>query len=145
MKFSSLRAATLRNTWKAVGPVPNFVLPKTIRTPTAFLSLNMIYFAAAPKSNEVKIGFSKDPERRIREINYQTVSLAAEHEFDLLTCVPGNMADEREFQKHFESRRIRGEWFFFCLETIALIKNAKTIADIPKDCPDFNCEDCPNW
>lgn len=66
-----------------------------------------VYFAMA-EGLRIKIGYSTDPERRIREM--QTGASAP---LRLIATIPGNPATEREFHKRFKEYRLHREWFKF--------------------------------
>lgn len=69
-----------------------------------------IYFAAQLNDDRttaaVKIGFSRDPFRRVKALN-----TASPHEIVLKVVVPGTRADEYAFHEYFAAERISGEWF----------------------------------
>ena len=62
------------------------------------------YFIQRGKNGPIKIGKSKDPEARLKEL--QT---ASDEELHLLAVVSGDI--EKQLHEHFKNFRIRGEWF----------------------------------
>jgi len=65
-----------------------------------------IYFIQQGRDGPVKIGFTKDVENRMK--NLQTANPAP---LDLLVFYPGNQEMEKELQYRFDDIRISGEWF----------------------------------
>lgn len=78
-----------------------------------------VYFIAAPAVSHVKIGFSKNPDGRLREL--QT---ASGHALVLLGTIAGTRADEQVWHKQFAAKRLHGEWFGLDLELQAVIRAA---------------------
>ncbi len=64
----------------------------------------------------VKIGFSTDPTRRVREITTKVP-----YEITTLLTVPGTMQDEKRLHRALERFRINGEWFAYRSEIAALM------------------------
>lgn len=52
-------------------------------------------------SDRVKIGFTEDLARRLKELPHDRV----------LAVTPGSLTTEKQFHRRFEHLRIRGEWF----------------------------------
>ena len=67
-----------------------------------------IYFALAPTTKRVKIGFSCDPLRRVKEL--QT---GAGEELILLGAIAGSPQDEKFCHDAYSEHWIAGEWFRF--------------------------------
>ena len=66
-----------------------------------------IYFIADTIFNEVKIGYSANPQKRLKEL--QT---ARSNELTLLKVIPGNQKEERKYHSQFcWYRKKKGEWF----------------------------------
>jgi hypothetical protein len=65
-----------------------------------------VYFIQAMDTGAIKIGFSIDPLRRIKEL--QTGHPAI---LKLICCIEGTRADERAFHQRFQKDRYQGEWF----------------------------------
>lgn len=66
----------------------------------------MIYFIQNAITKEVKIGYSKNPEKRLSHL--QT---ASPHKLTLLGAIPGEPEDEAALHTKYASYAIRGEWF----------------------------------
>lgn len=65
-----------------------------------------VYFLHNPETDTIKIGYSKNPKRRIRSL--QTANSA---ELETLKIVEGDEGYERSLHRQFSHLRIRGEWF----------------------------------
>lgn len=61
---------------------------------------------AIESAGRIKLGFSKDPERR-----FSKVATDAPFPCELLGFWPGSKADEMAVHKRFEGARVHGEWF----------------------------------
>jgi hypothetical protein len=61
---------------------------------------------AIESGDAVKIGWARDPRKRLSELN---VGSPTEHK--LLGFIEGTQARERELHSEFRHHRIRGEWF----------------------------------
>ena len=68
---------------------------------------NYVYIVEAESTNRVKIGFSKNPERRIKDLNGG--SPVALHLLCLLKVA--SPSAEKLLHRLFEKDRIKGEWF----------------------------------
>jgi hypothetical protein len=66
----------------------------------------MIYFIQGKLTKRIKIGFSKNPEQRIKQL--QT---SAAEEYETLLVLPGNYENETFFHKYFAEYRVKNEWF----------------------------------
>jgi hypothetical protein len=64
----------------------------------------VVYFVRAV--DKVKIGFTRDVERRISEL--QTASPV---DLELLGTLPGSALTERRLHKRFSAHRVNREWF----------------------------------
>ncbi len=64
------------------------------------------YFIEAAEANRVKIGFSKDPKARLKQL-----SSACPYPLKLIAAIPGPKSLEREYHRHFSTYRVQGEWF----------------------------------
>lgn len=64
----------------------------------------MVYFILDKKTNNVKIGHSKDPRRRVKELNPQ-------FNMKLLCCMSGAQPRERLLHDRFQHLRTANEWF----------------------------------
>lgn len=69
-----------------------------------------VYFAASNIDGEqceaIKIGFSNDPRRRVKEL-----STASSSTIHLVVAIPGTRADESALHEAFADHRLNGEWF----------------------------------
>lgn len=65
-----------------------------------------VYFIQGLCGGAIKIGYSKDPQARLREL--QT---GYPDTLTILLMIPGTEALESVIHKRFESLRLRGEWF----------------------------------
>jgi len=68
-----------------------------------------------------KIGFSRDPLTRLRNLSKEPTLLPVSLEFSLIQAWWGNTEDERFLHKQFTNQRKRGEWFDLTDEDIANI------------------------
>lgn len=67
-----------------------------------------VYFIVAKGLNRVKIGYSCDPTRRLRELN-----TASPVELIIHRRMVGNEQIEKELHSRFSKYRIKNEWFQF--------------------------------
>jgi len=82
-------------------------LPQGVKMRPMFQFLTgYIYFIQQGGDGPVKIGFTKDVENRMK--NLQT---ANPKPLDLLVFYPGNEEMEKELHYRFDSIRVFGEWF----------------------------------
>lgn len=76
------------------------------RSPVYAERIGSVYFIQAGSDGPIKIGFAKNPEARLRDLqpgNHRTLFLRATR--------PGTGADERHHHERFASARLIGEWF----------------------------------
>jgi hypothetical protein len=66
----------------------------------------MIYFIQNKVTGHIKIGYSKNPKKRLASL--QT---ATPHELALLGTIPGGLEHEGEFHRRFAGHELQGEWF----------------------------------
>lgn len=78
-----------------------------------------MYFIAAA-GGLIKIGMSKDPQGRLREL--QVGSAVA---LDLLAVMPGGRREEQRTHQRFWHLRERGEWFRPGSELLEFIRSLK--------------------
>lgn len=76
-----------------------------------------VYFARVGNSLFVKIGFAKNVERRMREL--QT---AHAQPIKAIVAFPGDRAAEGHLHHRFRQHRARGEWFRLCDEIRIFIR-----------------------
>jgi len=65
-----------------------------------------IYFIELLGSEVIKIGFSRDPESRLRQMQTSNP-----HELRMLKVISGGYEKEAEIHEKFSKNRVRGEWF----------------------------------
>lgn len=65
-----------------------------------------IYFIVDYDKKEVKVGYSKHPEQRLKELKTSNSG-----NLILAKIVPGTRIDEKKFHKVFCHSKIRREWF----------------------------------
>lgn len=78
-----------------------------------------VYFMGWSDDSPVKIGWSIDPERRLK--NFQT---GFPYELQILGAIPGVTALEPEIHYLFDDERMRGEWFERSRRVSTLIEEA---------------------
>jgi hypothetical protein len=77
-----------------------------------------IYFFTTENSNGVKIGYSKDVDKRAKGMqsdHYDKVIV-------LLVLSGATREDENKFHDKFKEHRIQGEWYSYCPEILNFIK-----------------------
>ena len=81
--------------------------------------MGIIYFASCGLSNDtIKIGYSDDPERRIKRFGLPDVELVA--------MLPGSMDQETELHERFKHLRLgNSEWFRLDHELRTLVANLR--------------------
>ncbi len=89
-----------------------------------------VYFIQCEETKAVKIGTSRDPEKRLLQL--QTASPG---KLTILGTVPGNKYREAELHNRFADRHVRGEWYSVTTEEVKAIVEP----DIATD-PDFAFE-----
>ena len=65
-----------------------------------------VYFIRNPITRSIKIGFSIDPDRRIKDL--QT---ASESELIIEAVLPGTLSTEQYLHQRWEHLHVRGEWY----------------------------------
>lgn len=66
----------------------------------------MIYFILDERANNVKIGYSHEPENRLRQLQTGSPS-----KLIMLAVIPGTITEERALHLMFHEYREVGEWF----------------------------------
>ena len=66
----------------------------------------MVYLITSPEEGLCKIGYSKDPESRLSDLQK-----TSKFPLVLSGCFFGNMDYEKDLHEKFKSLRIKGEWF----------------------------------
>ena len=72
--------------------------------------VRFVYCIRVRGTNRVKIGFSKDPMRRLATLQTAHADLL---DLELVLCTCDYRALEKELHRKHNGRRIRGEWFAF--------------------------------
>jgi hypothetical protein len=75
-----------------------------------------IYFISEENNNRVKIGYSKDPYKRLKQL--QTGN---SNKLILLNAIPGSQKEERKWHKLFCHSKINNEWFHLSEEILTFI------------------------
>lgn len=76
-----------------------------------------VYFAQGQDGGPIKIGYSRETERRLRELQRGSpVPLR------MLRVVPGSRALEIALHAHFSSDRLHGEWFAPTSELLRILR-----------------------
>lgn len=88
--------------------------------------MSMIYFIAPVGGGNIKIGVTKNPQRRLRDLrNYSPLPLQT------LACVPGNADDECKLHRMFFSAHSHGEWFRPSPEILNFIIHVNALGELP--------------
>ena len=66
----------------------------------------MVYFIKNGSDNHIKIGYAKDPGKRLKEL--QTGS---PYPLELLLTIDGDIKKEKSLHNKFKSLSVKGEWF----------------------------------
>jgi hypothetical protein len=83
------------------------------RRTVAFNRRAIIYVAQREEDGAVKIGWTSDIMRRMRELQKETGCAV-----ELVGCVPGDKPLEGALHRHFASARVDGEWFLVEVEDV---------------------------
>lgn len=81
-----------------------------------------VYFIVAVTTGLVKIGYSKNPDTRLKALSQQ-----APVQYDLVATIPGTMKDEKEFHRKFSAKREHGEWFNYDEEMYQFVKAVREV------------------
>lgn len=79
--------------------------------------VSFIYAIRANTTRSIKIGFSNDVERRLRDLQ-----CACPEELEIIACWKGTMAEEQAIHAKLNDHRQHREWFSPSDEVLALIK-----------------------
>lgn len=71
----------------------------------------MIYFILNKNLNHIKIGYSKNPYKRIK-----TFETSNSNELEIVYIIDGNISLEKRIHKFFVNFNIKNEWFVFSKE-----------------------------
>ena len=81
---------------------------------------NYVYFIKNESGKMVKIGYSKNPEKRLKMLE-RTLPMSLE----LVYFMPGSELREKRLHEKFSKYRIKGEWFIFSDEIKQYIEKVK--------------------
>jgi hypothetical protein len=81
----------------------------------------MIYFVQADIVNLIKIGWSREPDRRLTHLQ-----IGSPVKLTMLAAIPGHRSREKKLHYQFHAHRSHGEWFFPAQEILAYIELANT-------------------
>lgn len=77
----------------------------------------MIYYARDVDEGSIKIGSSKDPEKRVRELAY-----VMRRRLKIMGVHDGGLKEEKRLHRRFAGHRIVGEWFTPAADLLAHIE-----------------------
>lgn len=92
----------------------------------------MIYFIQAHDGGPIKIGWAKNIDKRIAEIQRMSPS-----QLRVLNTFDSSEEDERILHKYFKRIRLYGEWFEPTDELLAFVQNPHKVELPPKPKPEF--------
>jgi hypothetical protein len=72
-----------------------------------------VYFARSGTDGAVKIGYARDPKRRL-----SLLQTGNPERLVMIRLIAGDLADEAEAHRHFADIRLSGEWFSFTEEML---------------------------
>lgn len=75
-------------------------------SPGQVSSAGFVYFIRAGRTYSVKIGWARDPENRLDQMQ-----VGCPHKLHLIGFAPGSHGDEKEWHHTWPQLRQRGEWF----------------------------------
>jgi len=81
-----------------------------------------VYFIESKSSGLVKIGYSNNPQKRLKEIKTMSPEL-----LELVAIMPGAKEDEFSLHEKFAHLRKHGEWFEMCSEIGEFISGTKSV------------------
>lgn len=86
-----------------------------------------IYFIADPDTGDVKIGKTKNVDRRFKTFK------TANPNIRLLGTIPGYTAEENELHRRFAKDRVAGEWFKLSPKLLKIAKEGRMDFDTMND------------
>lgn len=89
----------------------------------AFDRSSVIYIVSRGIDGAVKIGWTSDVERRVRELRKETRDTIA-----ILAMLPGDKPDELRLHSRFQDDRIGGEWFRRSSKMVAFLNALRSVA-----------------
>lgn len=111
---------TLSDLYRIVNEVEYKELMNGTNNRKEFLRSGCVYFVKAPISGLVKIGKTSDLNQRLRQLRWEHDELEFLHSIESDDVV----SLEKQMHKHFEDKRIVGEWFDLKEEDLRTLKNA---------------------
>ena len=82
--------------------------------------INLIYFIQQGNNGNIKIGYSKNPKKRLIQLQTATIS-----KLYIIGKISGNRQNEKEIHQYLFKHRLRGEWFKPVKEVLNIIKKKK--------------------
>jgi hypothetical protein len=70
------------------------------------MTKGFVYFIVNYQARKVKIGYSTNPEQRLKQL-----LTGNDGKLELAKVIPGTVKDERKYQRLFCHSKIRREWF----------------------------------
>jgi hypothetical protein len=101
-----------------------------------------IYLMRDDRSGFVKIGFSQDPIRRLKQITHESTLLPEPLNFRLVDAFRGTQKEEQRLHQVFAQYRVRGEWFDLCFWRYMTLVDA---FDCRERMPGMQWERCGDW
>ncbi|WP_331737688.1 GIY-YIG nuclease family protein (plasmid) [Streptomyces sp. NBC_01732] len=86
-----------------------------------------VYLIGSPESPLVKIGWSDNPERRLRDLQTGSPVL-----LKLLALFEGGAVIERELHRRFADKRRHGEWFDLGPDPVKVVSPFVKVAQVEK-------------
>lgn len=100
-----------------------------------------LYFIRMGKSGPVKIGFSKNPNKRL-----ESLQISSPERLIIIRVVEGTMWGERAAHRAFQKYRLHGEWFRFRPEMLSWMPPAihhRKPAEVVSPVQSNECDDDP--
>lgn len=69
-------------------------------------TMGFVYFIVDADKNQVKIGYSRHPQQRLKQLLTATSSKLV-----LAKAIAGNRKTEADYHRHFGRYKVRREWF----------------------------------
>jgi hypothetical protein len=83
-----------------------WVLDEAVLVNLAEDNVSMIYFIRDTGTGAIKIGYSKNPGKRLTGLQTATAS-----KLEMIGTMQGGLEHEAEFQDRFEKYHLQGEWY----------------------------------
>jgi len=88
-------------------------------------NIGKIYFIEAKEINRIKIGFSANPEDRLKSLQ-----ISSPVELTLLITIKGTQTNEQQLHRRFSKDRVHREWFEASKELMYYINDVMEIKNI---------------